>query len=87
MRNYRLVRKLGTGAFGDIFLAVSTNKETEKLAAKLEAITAKHPQLQLEAKLYRLLNEEPCVGFPKVRSVVSCRCMGTPVKTATTLCS
>ena len=47
LRNYRLIRKLGTGAFGDIFLAVSTTKETEKLAAKLEATTAKHPQLQL----------------------------------------
>lgn len=66
MRKYRLVRKLGTGAFGDIFLAVNTLKETEKFAAKLEPIDAKHPQLQLEGKLYQLLDSEPCVGFPKV---------------------
>jgi serine/threonine protein kinase len=46
-RNYRLMRRLGTGAFGDIYLAVNTNKETEKLAVKIEESTAKHPQLCL----------------------------------------
>lgn len=70
LRNYRLVRKLGTGAFGDIFLAVNVTKETEKLAAKLEATTAKHPQLLYEAKLYQLLNKEACIGFPKVPSAL-----------------
>lgn len=67
-KNYRLMRKLGTGAFGDIYLGVNIHKETEKLAAKLEETSARHPQLCYEAKLYQLLNREPNKGFPKVTS-------------------
>lgn len=56
-KNYRLMRKLGKGAFGDIYLAVNLHKEIDKLAAKLEPASAKHPQLCYEAKLYQLLNK------------------------------
>jgi predicted Ser/Thr protein kinase len=61
------MRKLGKGTFGDIYLALNTQKETEKLAAKLEETSAKHPQLCYEAKLYQLLNKQPEKGFPKVQ--------------------
>jgi len=51
---YCLGRKLGSGSFGDIYLAV--NSQTgEELAVKLESTSSKHPQLMYEAKLLRHL--------------------------------
>ena len=35
-KNFKLVRKLGTGAFGEIYLAENRTNTSEKLAAKLE---------------------------------------------------
>jgi casein kinase 1 len=51
---YILGRKLGSGSFGDIFLAVheQTGKE---FAVKMESSRCKHPQLLYEAKLLRHL--------------------------------
>ena len=49
--NYRLGKKIGSGAFGEIYLAkhIITN---EKYAAKLEPVNTKYPQLKYEAKIY-----------------------------------
>jgi len=61
---YRLVRKIGSGSFGDIFLA--TNIATgEEVAVKLEVLRTQHPQLAYEAKLYRVL--QGGVGIPSIR--------------------
>ncbi|KAL0482794.1 casein kinase [Acrasis kona] len=50
-----LGKKIGSGAFGEIFLA--TNIQTgEKLAVKLEHRKAKHAQLLYEARLIKLLS-------------------------------
>lgn len=51
---YILGRKLGSGSFGDIYLAVheQTGKE---FAVKMESARCKHPQLLYEAKLLRHL--------------------------------
>lgn len=51
---YVLGRKLGSGSFGDIYLAVheQTGKE---FAVKMESSRCKHPQLLYEAKLLRHL--------------------------------
>ncbi len=50
-----LGKKLGSGAFGEIYLA--TNVQTgEKVAAKLEHRKTKHPQLLYEARLIKLLS-------------------------------
>ena len=52
--NYRLGKKIGSGAFGEIYLAkhIITN---EKFAAKIEPTNTKHPQLKYEAKIYSCL--------------------------------
>ena len=49
--HYRLTRKLGNGAFGEIFHGINL-KTNEQYAIKLEPISTKHPQLSYEAKLY-----------------------------------
>ncbi|KAJ4717861.1 putative Casein kinase [Melia azedarach] len=51
---FRLGRKIGSGSFGEIYLG--TNIQTnEEVAIKLENVKTKHPQLQYEAKLYKIL--------------------------------
>ena len=58
---YRIGRKIGSGSFGDIYLA--TNIQTnEQLAVKLEKVNTAHPQLLYESRLYRLFQGE--IGIP-----------------------
>lgn len=54
--NYKLnaKKKLGSGAFGDIYLGTNL-KLNEDVAIKLEPTKAKHPQLFYESKLYMAL--------------------------------
>ena len=47
-------RKLGSGAFGDIYLGTNL-KLNEEVAIKLESTKSKHPQLFYESKLYMAL--------------------------------
>jgi predicted Ser/Thr protein kinase len=47
-------KKLGSGAFGDIYLGIN-KKNKEKVAVKLEPSKTKNPQLFLEAKIYDIL--------------------------------
>ncbi|EDO46523.1 predicted protein [Nematostella vectensis] len=61
---YRLVRKIGSGSFGDIYLAINTTNG-EEVAVKLESQKARHPQLLYESKLYKIL--QGGVGIPSVR--------------------
>ena len=51
---YRLMRKIGSGSFGDIFLGMNMSTG-EEVAIKMESIKARHPQLLYESKLYKLL--------------------------------
>eukprot|EP01116_Phalansterium_solitarium_P022705 TRINITY_DN75_c0_g1_i1.p1 TRINITY_DN75_c0_g1~~TRINITY_DN75_c0_g1_i1.p1 ORF type:complete len:569 (-),score=140.49 TRINITY_DN75_c0_g1_i1:345-2051(-) len=60
---YRILKKIGSGSFGEIHLAV--NEETnEKVAIKLEPCSTKHPQLQYEARVYKQL--QGAQGIPNV---------------------
>ncbi|CAH8864191.1 unnamed protein product [Trichobilharzia szidati] len=58
---YRLGRKIGSGSFGEIYLGTDVTNN-EEVAIKLECVKAKHPQLQIEAKIYRLM--QGGVGIP-----------------------
>lgn len=49
---YKITKRLGAGAFGDIFAGVNI-KTNEEVAIKLEPIAALRPQLQYEAKIYQ----------------------------------
>ncbi|KAF6164465.1 hypothetical protein GIB67_025291 [Kingdonia uniflora] len=51
---YKLGRKIGSGSFGEIYLATH-NDTCEIVAVKIENSKTKHPQLLYEAKLYGLL--------------------------------
>ena len=51
---YRLVRKIGSGSFGDIYLGINITNG-EEVAVKLESVKARHPQLLYESKLYKIL--------------------------------
>ncbi|XP_024962695.1 casein kinase 1-like protein 3 [Cynara cardunculus var. scolymus] len=51
---YKLGRKIGSGSFGEIFLATHVDTH-EIVAVKMENRQTKHPQLLYEAKLYNYL--------------------------------
>ncbi|KAK7319969.1 hypothetical protein RJT34_04698 [Clitoria ternatea] len=61
---YKLGSKIGSGSFGEIYLA--THVDTfEIVAIKIENSKAKHPQLLYEAKLYNILQGGS--GIPNIR--------------------
>uniref|UniRef100_A0A7S0JYT6 Casein kinase I n=1 Tax=Cafeteria roenbergensis TaxID=33653 RepID=A0A7S0JYT6_CAFRO len=63
-KKYRVVKKIGAGSFGDIYLGINDSTK-EEVAMKLESTKSKHPQLIYEAKLYRIL--QGAVGVPYIR--------------------
>ncbi|WBY57228.1 casein kinase 1 [Plasmodium yoelii yoelii] len=60
---YALGKKLGSGSFGDIYVAKDI-VTMEEFAVKLESTRSKHPQLLYESKLYKILGGG--IGVPKV---------------------
>ncbi|KAG5444316.1 Casein kinase I isoform alpha [Clonorchis sinensis] len=60
---WRLVRKIGSGAFGAIFLGVNV-KTSEEVAVKLERVNARHPQLYFESRVYKVL--QGTSGIPHI---------------------
>ncbi len=61
---YRLLNKIGSGSFGDIYKAVDVHTN-EEVAIKLEPLSARHPQLLYETKIYKVL--QGGVGIPNIR--------------------
>ena len=61
--HYRIIKKLGQGSFGEVYLAQHT-RTNERYAIKFENITSpKKTQLQLEYRLY--LTFDGCVNIPQ----------------------
>eukprot|EP00792_Barthelona_sp_PAP020_P005912 TRINITY_DN2848_c0_g1_i3.p1 TRINITY_DN2848_c0_g1~~TRINITY_DN2848_c0_g1_i3.p1 ORF type:complete len:397 (+),score=76.47 TRINITY_DN2848_c0_g1_i3:52-1242(+) len=61
---YRVGKRIGQGAFGDIHLGYNM-VTAEEVAIKFEPIRTAHPQLIYESKLYRLLAGG--IGIPHIR--------------------
>eukprot|EP00042_Codosiga_hollandica_P023586 m.94427 g.94427 ORF g.94427 m.94427 type:complete len:385 (+) comp51247_c0_seq1:257-1411(+) len=61
---YRLGRKIGSGSFGDIYLGTNITNG-EEVAIKLESVQTRHPQLQYESKIYKIL--QGGVGIPQIK--------------------
>ena len=59
-----LTKKLGSGAFGDIYLGVNV-LTGEEVAVKLESTDVKNKQLRHESELYKIL--QGGVGIPRFR--------------------
>lgn len=51
---YKLGRQIGSGAFGQVFLGTH-HRTGQRVAIKLEPLSAPHPQLPHEARLYKSL--------------------------------
>jgi len=63
-----LTKKLGSGAFGEVFHGINVKTNIE-VAVKLEPVNTKHPQVFYEAKLYQYLLSDSSVidkGIPNV---------------------
>ncbi|XP_040856002.1 casein kinase I-like [Ochotona curzoniae] len=61
---YKLLRKIGSGGFGEIYLAINIT-DGRQLAVKLESQTANSPKLLEESKLYTIL--QGGVGIPRIK--------------------
>lgn len=61
---FRLGRKIGSGSFGDIYLGSNIYSQ-EDVAIKLESVKTRHPQLNIESKIYRQM--QGGVGIPAIR--------------------
>ena len=55
-KGYKLTKKLGSGAFGEIYLAIHEESKDE-YAIKLEPKKTRHSQLLAEAKLYQYFSK------------------------------
>ena len=59
---YSLVRKIGSGSFGEIFLGKDI-ENMQEVSVKLENLSTKRAQLLHESRIYQMLQREP--GIPK----------------------
>ena len=60
---YRVGRKIGSGSFGEIYIATNI-QNNEQVAVKMEKVSTNHPQLLYEARLYRVFQGDP--GVPQI---------------------
>lgn len=63
---YKLGKKLGSGAFGEVYSATEIGSN-EEYAVKIENNRTKHPQLLHEAKLLKLVKGK---GIPELKGAL-----------------
>lgn len=63
---YKMGKKLGSGAFGEVYSATEV-ATGEEVAIKVESNRTKHPQLLHEAKLIKLMKGK---GIPELKGAI-----------------
>ncbi|KAI8377812.1 kinase-like domain-containing protein [Radiomyces spectabilis] len=63
-KKYKLGKKIGSGSFGEIYHGTD-EISGEEVAVKMESVKAKHPQLEYEFRVYKIL--EGGEGIPTVK--------------------
>mmetsp|Transcript_4579 Transcript_4579/g.10757 ORF Transcript_4579/g.10757 Transcript_4579/m.10757 type:complete len:343 (-) Transcript_4579:156-1184(-) len=89
---FLLSKMLGSGSFGQIYIAKDSEQGDRDVALKLEVKDTKHPQLIYEAKLLKLLQGSPGVaeifyfGFEEDFAVMAMELMGPSLEDVFNLC-
>ena len=68
-KSYKITKKLGSGAFGEIWKAVNT-KTNQEYAIKFEEINSKHQQLYAECRIYLWFHSDASVLAQAIPQVV-----------------
>ena len=68
-KQYQVIKKLGSGSFGDIYLGNNINNSNENVAIKCENSSIRRPQLKYEFQLYSLFNSKMKSSSNKVVGV------------------
>lgn len=85
-KNFKIIRKIDEGAFGEIYQATNTKTNLE-VAVKVEPVNTEHPQLIYECKLYNYLHNDSTVIDKGIPNVYYCSTEGTTCPTqATSTC-
>ena len=54
-KNFKIISKIGEGAFAEIYQAINTKTNLE-FAVKIEPVNTDHPQLIYECRIYNYLH-------------------------------
>lgn len=68
-KNYRITKKLGNGAFGEIWKAVNV-KTKQEYAIKFESLNSKHQQLYSECRIYLWFHSDSTVLAHAIPQVI-----------------
>jgi len=67
-KNFKIIRKIGQGAFAEIYQAINTKNNLD-VAVKIEPVNSNHPQLIYQCNLYNYLHNHSTVidkGIPNL---------------------
>lgn len=68
-KNYKIAKKLGSGAFGEIWKAINM-KTNQEFAVKFEEINSKHQQLYAECRIYLWFHSDSTVLAQAIPQVI-----------------